>query len=251
MSDLPRLSPDLEALLEVERAAPGPAASVQRAIAARLFESVAAATAATAATASAASAATGGASSSATAATAATSGAALIKPLLLAATFAAGVGTGVGGTLLIKDRPPTSSKPLPVATLDASTREISLGDAGLPDASFETPDAAPSEPQVTSKPIIETRTTPDRALASERALLEVARTALTRNDWQNALHSLNDHLEQFPHGRLAEERDALWIQALLRKGDREAAEIRARQFRERYPQSLFLPAIDALVGGQP
>lgn len=88
----------------------------------------------------------------------------------------------------------------------------------------------------------------DERLAAERALIEVARTALARGDSQAALASLQRHARNFSRGQLSEERDALWIRALVIDREFAAAGIRAEKFQTRYPRSLFLPMIrDALA----
>jgi hypothetical protein len=84
---------------------------------------------------------------------------------------------------------------------------------------------------------------PDAQLREERALLEVARTALARRDAAGALAQLEAHARRFPSGRLAEERDALEVTALDGAGQREAATEKARAFLQRYPDSLLRPQV--------
>ena len=49
----------------------------------------------------------------------------------------------------------------------------------------------------------------------------------------------------FPDGQLAEERESVRVQALVMSGHRERAEEVADAFRARYPNSVYLPAIEA------
>lgn len=115
---------------------------------------------------------------------------------------------------------------------------------------------APSAPSATPPPTLEP---PDEAppaarasnavgrdvdLAAERALLEVARTALARGDAASALAALDAHKKRFPRGRLLEERESLAVQALAAAGKRDEARRRADQFRKRSPDSMLLPAVD-------
>jgi hypothetical protein len=79
----------------------------------------------------------------------------------------------------------------------------------------------------------------DASLRSERALLERARTALTRSEPAAALDALRAHRARFPHGQLAEERDALEVTALRQQGDPAAARDAAKRFREDHPDSLL------------
>ena len=84
-------------------------------------------------------------------------------------------------------------------------------------------------------------------LAKERALLGPAREALARGDNASALKALADHAKAHPTGQLSEERESLWIQALVRSGDGDAAKARAAKFRKRYPLSIQLRVIDAAL----
>ncbi|MHB8421006.1 MAG: tetratricopeptide repeat protein [Myxococcales bacterium] len=104
-----------------------------------------------------------------------------------------------------------------------------------PPARVEAP-AEPSAPQVV----------PPRAdsdLGAEQALLEIARTALERGKPADGLAALDRHLREFPRGRLAEEREALRVQALAAAGDRDGALKAAESFNRSYPQSLLGPAV--------
>ena len=86
----------------------------------------------------------------------------------------------------------------------------------------------------------------DTELARERALIETARTALSRKQ-STAIDVLLRHEQQYPSGRLAEERESLLVQALLHSGRNDEARKRALRFRARWPHSLLLPVIDAAL----
>jgi hypothetical protein len=91
----------------------------------------------------------------------------------------------------------------------------------------------------------------DVDLAAERAQLEIARTAVGRGQGARAIEALERHAKQFPRGRLSEEREGLWIQALLAVGRRGEARARAERFRKRFPRSLLLPALAPALGSNP
>jgi len=55
------------------------------------------------------------------------------------------------------------------------------------------------------------------------------------------------HRRQFPRGRLAEERDALAIRALISLGRTTEARQRARAFRTAYPNSFLAPALESAL----
>lgn len=91
----------------------------------------------------------------------------------------------------------------------------------------------------------------DVDLGMERALIERARMASARGDNASALAALDRHAQDFPRGRLTEEREALAIQALVQAGRLEEARGRAARFRTRFPSSVFLAAISAALGAAP
>jgi hypothetical protein len=51
------------------------------------------------------------------------------------------------------------------------------------------------------------------------------------------------------NGQLSEERESLWIHALVTLGRVEEALQRAGAFRERFPDSLLQPSVDASLQG--
>jgi hypothetical protein len=75
-------------------------------------------------------------------------------------------------------------------------------------------------------------------LAAESARLTAARQTLRRGDAAGAVTMLGDIARDFPGGRLAEERESLLIEALVRSGKTAAARQRAAAFLRAYPKSL-------------
>jgi hypothetical protein len=113
--------------------------------------------------------------------------------------------------------------PVPVATAPAAERK--------PPASGETSKSAP------------------QGLEAERALLDVARAALGRGEGAEALRAVEEHARRFARGVLAEEREAMGVQALrMLHRDDEASE-RLSRFRARFPGSLIRPALEAAADG--
>jgi TolA-binding protein len=84
-------------------------------------------------------------------------------------------------------------------------------------------------------------------LTLERELLDVARAALARGNPDGAIASLRRHVERWPNGLLAEEREVVWIQALVAGGRRHDADERGGRFRRDYPGSALTPAVDAAL----
>ena len=79
-------------------------------------------------------------------------------------------------------------------------------------------------------------------------LIDTARTALARGLPDDALSATELHAKRFPRGRLAEEREAIAVQALVAKGDAALARARAERFRRAFPDSLFRATVDRAVG---
>lgn len=84
-------------------------------------------------------------------------------------------------------------------------------------------------------------------LARERAVLDLARAAAARGEPALALEQAERHRQQFPQGRLAEEREAMAIRALIALGRGSEARARADAFRASYPNSFLTPVIDSAL----
>jgi outer membrane protein assembly factor BamD (BamD/ComL family) len=78
-------------------------------------------------------------------------------------------------------------------------------------------------------------------------LLERAQDALkTRPD--EALALCNEHAKSYPNGMLAQEREVIAIEALVKMGRTAEAKSRADRFRARFPGSSHMRRIDTIVG---
>jgi len=88
-------------------------------------------------------------------------------------------------------------------------------------------------------------------MAAERRLLDVARTALGRGNGVDALAACDEHARKFPNGLLAEEREAIAVQALVESKRLPEARVRSDRFRQSYPKSILLPAVAAAVVSEP
>jgi hypothetical protein len=89
------------------------------------------------------------------------------------------------------------------------------------------------------------------SLLAEREILDRARDALAQRDGTQALALVEEHARAFPRPLLAEEREALAVQALVISGRSSEARARGAQFRATWPSSLFLPAVDASLESIP
>jgi hypothetical protein len=263
-----RLTPELQSLLSAEKESAPPDGARDR-VAQRLAQSLgvtlAAAGAATAATSGAhgAQVATGGVK--------AIVGKSLAAKLLVVVAIG-GVGAGgvVGTVALVRHhRAAVKSEQATGDRRPATGNETDNG-SPVPSPPPPSPPTTPSpsspvagrlspvagsEVAPSSAPVAPPRAEPHRArrsdLPAERALLADARSAMQATDAARALEILADHARRFPHGQLAEERDALRVGALWLSGDHDAARRRADEFSRRHPDSLFLPSVQRAVTEPP
>jgi outer membrane protein assembly factor BamD (BamD/ComL family) len=104
--------------------------------------------------------------------------------------------------------------------------------------------APPGAADVPSKPIPAER---DLDLAAEREVLEMARRDMTERRYEDALRKIERHLREYPRGRLAPEREALAVQALVGAGRYDEARRRGADFAERFPRSIFRSVVDSTL----
>ena len=88
------------------------------------------------------------------------------------------------------------------------------------------------------------------AYTKELRLLQPARQAVARGDFGSALAAIADHQSQYPSGKLAEEREALRVKALLGLGRTGEAQRAGATFRARFPHSALLKRIDEMLETQ-
>ncbi len=88
-------------------------------------------------------------------------------------------------------------------------------------------------------------------LSAERILLDEARAALAQGDPARALDRLERHRRTFPAPLLGEERDAMWVQALVKAGRYDEARSHASAFHKRSPDSLFSSGVDSAIDSIP
>jgi len=86
------------------------------------------------------------------------------------------------------------------------------------------------------------------AYTKELQVLQPARQAVTRGDFAKALSAIGEHQRLFPSGKLAEEREALRIKALLGLGRTGEAQRAGATFRARFPHSALRKRIDEMLG---
>jgi hypothetical protein len=170
------------------------------------------------------------------------------SPPAPAATAAPAAPTATAATAAL------ASSPLALPALPA---EIAPGHA-TPEPKSTEPERARQAPATSAAPASprasadeESPARHDTRLAAERQLLEAAHRAVGGGRSSEAFDALARHAREFPRGRLSEEREGLWIQALISAGRLEEARQRARRFRTLFPRSMLLPALETSLGPIP
>jgi len=148
------------------------------------------------------------------------------------------------GTGAVITRPSLRAAPETVAP------SVSSIPSCAPAASSADPEPAPRAPRPTkASPVAAARSESD-IYAMELRVLQPAQQAVARHDYTAALASIADHRRQFPAGRLAEEREALRVKALLGLGRSAEAQYAGMAFQERFPQSALHGRMDEMLESQ-
>lgn len=112
------------------------------------------------------------------------------------------------------------------------------------------PEAIPAERprKPRAAPVVVPPPAAESSLERERALVAASQAALADGRSTRALDLLDQHARSFPHGVMAEDRDALRVVALCAAGRADdAAEQRTKFFR-RWPKSLHASRVRAACG---
>ena len=85
---------------------------------------------------------------------------------------------------------------------------------------------------------------PSRDLVKERGILDEARGALRQGKVSRALTLVSRHRKRYPRGALVEERESLWVSALVDAGKSKNAIKRGARFLKRYPRSIHRASVE-------
>jgi hypothetical protein len=143
--------------------------------------------------------------------------------------------------------------PVPAHAPTAAPSVIVVSVPALPSADATPRDLEP--PPATSgvapvKPAA-AASSPADAYAMELRVLQPAQRAVARQDYASALAAIATHQRRFPSGRLAEEREALRVKALLGLGRTSDARRAGVAFGEHFPQSALRGRIDTMLRTDP
>ena len=163
-------------------------------------------------------------------------------------------GAIAGGVLVVALREPRVKIVERVVTAPVETTITSQTSSAYAPQATHPPALASAEPSASAAPTSSAGASPPKgtdSLAAERALLDPARTALGRSDGASALGAVRKHESQFASGKLAEEREAIAVQALVISHRMDEARARAAEFQQRYPGSVLGPSVTAALESAP
>lgn len=163
-----------------------------------------------------------------------------------------GIGIGAGAhAVATRDAGQKTEGPLVIVTQSVRAESTlpsvptaivpTMDQRDLPPAMTATP-TKPPEPRASA-----VDTAAPSVLAEERALVEMARSALARGDNAAALTATQNHERAFANGRLREEREFIAVKALSGLGRSSEADARGARFLTSYPRSMFAPAVRAAI----
>jgi hypothetical protein len=178
---------------------------------------------------------------------------ALMTKLLAVGVSAFVAGGVVGGAVVKSLAPPAPSMRAPeptVLSVVATTPPVpSTSVALVPPATPSATVSASAAPSAVPAPTaLATSTAVEGDLTKEREILDAARAALGQGRPDDAIAAAKQHEAKWPRGYLVEEREVVYIQALVAAGRRDEATRRGAAFRRTFPKSMLMPAVDAALG---
>lgn len=165
----------------------------------------------------------------------------------VAGVTATAVAIGVAGWFLAHHRTDAGMPEQRLAPAHSASERIRPVETAPP----PTPAIAPTTPTEEPARGKEARPIPpQRAEAKNVSEVELIRSAesLARSDPAKALQLTREHERLFPSGALAEEREVLAIESLVRLGDMERARARADRFLGSHPYSAHSRRVQRAVG---
>ncbi|WP_437614548.1 sigma-70 family RNA polymerase sigma factor [Sorangium sp. So ce834] len=162
-----------------------------------------------------------------------------------AALFLGGAGTGAGALYAALPRPAPPESALVRGDVLAALPARAGATAALADVPAALSSPAPAPPAATgAKAAVP-------PMDTDLTLIQRAIAALGAGRATEALEALDRHARSYPRSPRAQQRETLAIQALDQSGRRAEAAARAARFREAFPGSAYLPAIEDALNGAP
>ncbi len=171
------------------------------------------------------------------------------------------IALALGGGTWIATRPHAAGT-APVASTEASVAppEVPVVSSAVApptasssaEAADHAPAAGASAPSTASAPrphVAPSASTPLEPAEPEAEILARAHTEILHGSPERALDLVTLDARLHPRGALAQERELIAVEALMRLGRTSEARTRAAAFRQAYPGSSHLERLDAIVGG--
>ncbi len=161
------------------------------------------------------------------------------------------IGGAIAGVVAVVPREPSPSAVSPAPTVTARAPEGSLASpvasvAAVPSTSSSAGAAVIPEPSTAAAPPRPSTAAPSEP---EATILARAHDELLRGAPEKALATTNEHTRGYPKGALAQEREVIAIEALVRLGRRDESRRRAQAFHRVYVGSSHGDRVDRLVDG--
>lgn len=171
-------------------------------------------------------------------------GLSLVKAAVVGLAAVAMVG---GASVVYLDRAPNVPPPQSSGVLGASAPEPSATPL-VPLVLASAPLAPASSPSVEKPkgPLASSAPKEEDDPAAEMALLHSAQDAL-RTSPSSALAKTAEHARRFPRSALAQEREVIAVEALVKLGRKDEARARVSRFEKTYPGSTHARRLEALV----
>jgi hypothetical protein len=165
----------------------------------------------------------------------------------IAVVSAVGTGTAVVATK-VRDAEPAETAPVGlVATATKTGTKLVPSAAPLAKVEEPVPSATPSTRPQPKAHATTSASASAEGPEAEVKLLERAQDALRARPAE-ALAICDDHARRFPRGMLAQEREVIAIEALVKAGRPSDAKTRAERFKKAFPGSSHTRRIDTLTG---
>ncbi len=137
-----------------------------------------------------------------------------------------------------------SNAPAP-PTLVATSERVATPFGVVTEPQTTTATATPRIEETVAAPPVVVRSQPQpksdvAVVEAEHRVLDQARAAVAAGEPEKALVATAEHAARFPHGTLAEERDAIEIRALAALGRKSEARAALADLRTRFPRSFLL-----------
>jgi hypothetical protein len=178
-----------------------------------------------------------------------------VAPAAIAAITAGAIGIGWLAHRMTTSEPapvntpaPRTDERSPVETPDAPIETRAIETQAIETQAIETRTPAPIETEgARSIPRATRAARADTPAAGDEATLLLAARRARLDDPEGALRMLDEHRARFPGGRLAEEREMLAIDLLVRTGHPELARARAVELVERWPESVYRDRAERVI----